>query len=361
MDQVINYKNLLNAFVDESKAYSLDVKNRLNETYLYYSMGLVEELMYSRNYTNGKLGTNSNGNLVGIPNKIISRITNYYDTLKSNISAETTSIQTQLTECSPSEYEKLYVKNTLYNTLESQLNNTISEVMTVVNSFRDLQHKLSTTTDKLNFVTIENKDGQYINPNGGRVVAFDLTGTTELNTLTTNYNTSNGYLNTFINNNVNSVFTRNYPNEGEYIFFSPLIYTNEAKSFTFAYRTELEKLLKYRKNTLYNDLTRIDSLGVTGLTSVTQQVFKGKLNKILRVWVDYDTSLMNSRLTAKLDAGYETLVGDLNRYYSDFEVGYSINTGATAENTVRVNLRDKNIGISDSKFNYKLLNQLYIS
>jgi hypothetical protein len=70
---------------------------------------------------------------------------------------------------------------------------------------------------------------------------------------------------------------------------------------------------------------------------------------------------MNSRLTAKLDAGYETLVGDLNRYYSDFEVGYSINTGATAENTVRVNLRDKNIGISDSKFNYKLLNQLYIS
>ena len=58
MDQVINYKNLLNAFVDESKAYSLDVKNRLNETYLYYSMGLVEELMYSRNYTNGKLGTN---------------------------------------------------------------------------------------------------------------------------------------------------------------------------------------------------------------------------------------------------------------------------------------------------------------
>ena len=60
------------------------------------------------------------GNLVGIPKKVISRISNYYTTLKENISAETTSIQTQFNTCSPSEYEKLYVKNLLYNTLEQQ-------------------------------------------------------------------------------------------------------------------------------------------------------------------------------------------------------------------------------------------------
>jgi len=361
MDYTINYKNLLNTFVDESQAYSLDVKNRLNDVFLYESMGLVEELMYSRNYAKGILGTNSDGNLVGIPNKVISRITTYYETIKSNISAETTTIQTQLNLCSPSVYEKLYVKNTLYNNLETQLNTTITQVMKIVNSFRDSQHKLTTTADKLNFITTQGLDGQYLNPNGGRVIAFDLTATTAVTNIVTNYNTTNGYLNTFIHNHVNSAFTRNYPDNGEYIFFSPLIYTNEAKSFTFAYRPELEELLKYRKNTLYNDLTRIDSLGMTGLTSVTQQIFKGKLNKIFKVWIEYDTSLMTSRFMAKLDAGYTTLKGDLNRFYSDFNVGYKINTGTTAENKVRVNLRDKNIGISDSKFNYKLLNQLYIS
>ena len=360
MDYKINYKNLLNAFVEESHAYSLDVKNRLNDAFLYHSMGLVEEVMFSRNYKTGTLGSNSNGNLVGIPNKIISRITTYYETVKNNISAETTTIQTKLNICSPTVFEKQYVKNVLYNTLETQLNNTITQTMTLVNSLRDSQHKLVTTADKLNFVVNSSYDGQYLNPNGGRVVAFQLTGST-LTTVRNNYDLSNGYLNVFINNHVNSGFTKNYPSNGEYLFFSPIIYTNEANSFTFGYKPELHELLKYRKSTLYDDLTNVDTLGITGITPVTVRIFKPQLNNIIKEWIDYDISLMSSRFTSKLDGGYKTLKGVLNRYYSDFEVGYSINTGATAENTVRVNLRDKNIGISDSKFNYKLLNQLYIS
>jgi len=366
MDYTINYKNLLNAFVDESSAYSLDVKNRLYDVFLYHSMGLVEESMFSRNYKTGTFGTNPNGNLMGIPNKIISRITTYYETVKTNISAETTTIQSKLNLANPTEPEKQYVKNVLYNTLETQLNNTVTEVMTLVNNLRDSQHKLTTTADKLNFITNPNSDvgyfdGQYLNPNGGRVIAFQLTATTALNRVTTNYNTTNGYLNTFILNHVNSAFPKNYPSGGEYIFFSPVIYTNEAISFTFDNRPELQKLLSYRKSTLYDDLTNIDPLGITGITPVTIRVFKPQLNNAVKEWIDYDTSLMISRFTSNLDGGYETFKGVINRYYSDFNVGYKINTGATAENIVRVNLRDKNMGISDSKFNYKLLNQLYIS
>ena len=242
----------------------------------------------------------------------------------------------------------------------------MTQVIKVVNSLRESQKKVATTVDKLNFITTDGGqdigyfDGQYINPNGGRVVAFQLTGNT-LNNVRTNYNISNTYLNTFITNHVNSGFTKNYPGSGEYIFFSPVIYTNEANRFTFSNKTELDKLLKYRKSTLYNDLTNIDPLGITGLTSVTEQVFKGKLNNIVKVWINYDTGLMTSRFTSNLDGGYKTLDGALNRYYVEYNVGYSINTGVTEENIVRVNLINKNIGISDNKFNYKLLNQLYIS
>ena len=365
MDYTINYKNLLNTFVDESKAYSLDVKNRLHDLFLYHSMGAVEEIMFIRNFSDGILGTATDARLVGVPREVITRITDYYTTLKNNISAETTTIQTELNTCSPSIPEKVYVQNLLYNTLETQLNNTMTQVITVVHSLRESQQKLAATADKLNFVTNNNGDigffdGQYINPNGGRVVAFELTGTT-LNEVNTQYNVSNRYLNTFITNHVNSSFTKNYPGGGEYIFFSPIIYTNEANHFTFSNKTELDKLLKYRKSTLYNDLTNIDPLGITGLTSVTEQVFKSKLNNIIKVWINYDTGLMTSRFTSNLDGGYKTLEGSLNRYYSDYNVGYSINTGVTEENIVRVNLINKNVGISNNKFNYKLLNQLYIS
>jgi len=359
MAQILNYKNLLNTFVDESKAYSLDVKNRLSDLFLYHSMGAVEEVMSSRNFYSGAFGS-SPGNLVGIPKKVISRVSTYYTTLKENISAETTSIQTQFNTCSPSEYEKLYVKNLLYDTLEQQLSETMAQTLKVVNSFRDSQNKVATTIDKLNFVTSDSYDGQYINPNGGRVVAFQLTGITST-TLVNSYISSTTYFNTYITNNVNTAFTKNYPGSEEYLFFSPLMYTNEVTLFTFSYRTQLKELLKYRKSTLYDNLLNNDPHGITGLSTSTKLRFKQKLNNIIIPWINYDTSLMTQRLTNNLEGGYETLEGVLNRYYSDFDVGYSINTGTTAENLVRINLRDKNIGISDSLFNFKILSQLYVS
>ena len=95
MDYTINYKNLLNTFVDESKAYSLDVKNRLHDLFLYHSMGAVEEIMFTRNFSAGILGTATDARLVGVPREVITRITDYYTTLKNNISAETTTIHNQ--------------------------------------------------------------------------------------------------------------------------------------------------------------------------------------------------------------------------------------------------------------------------
>ena len=315
--------------------------------------------MSSRNFYVGILG-GGNGNLVGIPKKLIGRISNYYTTLKENISAETTSIQIQFNTCSPSEYEKLYVKNLLYNTLEQQLSETMAQTLKLINSFRDSQNKVSTTIDKLNFITSNSYDGQYINPNGGRVVAFQLTGLTST-TLVNSYTSSTSYFNSYITNNVNTAFTKNYPGSEEYIFFSPLMYTNESIAFTFAHRAQLEELLKYRKSILYDNLLNNDPQGITGLSSSTKFRFKTKLNNIIIPWINYDTSLMTQRFTNNLEGGYKTLESVLNRYYSDFDVGYSINTGVTAENLVRINLRDKNIGISDAQFNFKTLSQLYVS
>ena len=131
--------------------------------------------------------------------------------------------------------------------------------------------------------------------------------------------------------------------------------------FTFAYRTQLKELLKYRKSILYDNLLNDDQQGITGLSSSTKFRFKTKLNNIIIPWINYDTSLMTQRFTNNLEGGYETLESVLNRYYSDFDVGYTINTGVTAENLVRINLRDKNIGISDAQFNFKTLSQLYVS
>ena len=140
----IKYKNLLNSFVDGSKSYSLDLKNRIELLFLQYNLGLVEEFMYNRKFNRGTLGT-GNSTLVGIPNDIFGRIMTEYTQLKNNILAETTLIQTKLNTTSPLDEEKLYVKNILLDNLEEQLTNITNKVMSMVNSFR-LQQK--TLTDK---------------------------------------------------------------------------------------------------------------------------------------------------------------------------------------------------------------------
>ena len=154
----LQYKNLLNSFVEASKSYSLDIKNRIELMFLQYNLGLVEEFMYGRNFQTGTLGTGS-GSLVGIPHDIFGRITTDYTQLKNNILAETTLIQTKLNTTSALDEEKLYVKNILLESLEEQLINITNTIMSTVNSFRAQQKNLTDTVDKLNFITNNSYDG----------------------------------------------------------------------------------------------------------------------------------------------------------------------------------------------------------
>ena len=95
MTTTINYKNLFNNFIGNSNTYALDVTNRIKDLFLYNNMGIVEEFMYSRNFYLGDMSTMS-VNMVGIPNELIERTTKYYEQLKLDITAQTTTIQTQL-------------------------------------------------------------------------------------------------------------------------------------------------------------------------------------------------------------------------------------------------------------------------
>ena len=70
------------------------IKDKL---FLYNNMGIVEEFMYSRNFYLGDMSTLS-VNMVGIPKGLIERITNNYEQLKLDITAQTTTIQIQLNQ-----------------------------------------------------------------------------------------------------------------------------------------------------------------------------------------------------------------------------------------------------------------------
>ena len=199
----IKYKNLLNSFVDGSKSYSLDIKNRIELIFLQYNLGLVEEFMYDRKFQTGTLGTSS-GSLIGIPNDIFGRITTDYTQLKNNILSETTLIQTKLNTTSVLDEEKLYVKNILLESLDEQLTNITNNVMSMVNSFRVQQKTLTDIADKLNFITNNSYDGKFSTPRGGRVTAYQLTATTDVTTLRTEYNNSIGFLNTYITKSISS-------------------------------------------------------------------------------------------------------------------------------------------------------------
>ena len=327
MPAELNYKNLLNLFVDRTKSYSLDTKTRLEDLYYQNSMGLVEEFMVSRNFSFGTLGS-GNRNLVGIPKDVIDRLNTYYVTLKSSISAETTTIQTKLNECDPIQEEKEYIKNLLYNTLEDQLTKTMSSVMTIVNSCREQQK-----------------------------------ATTAVNNLKTSYNTSGGYLDSFVTNYINNNFTKGYVGGNEYIFFSNRMCTNKSKTFTFTqnYTRELEILITNRKSDLYDSLFKRDSEGIKGLKYSTILMFQPRIDTMLKEWLNYDCNLFGGRIERGLNRGYNILEDNLNNYYNDYKIGYVINSGNTAQTLVRNSLISRNSGVHDSKFNYKLMQQLYIS
>ena len=358
----INYKNLLNSFVDYSKSYALDINNRLRNLFLYYNMGLLEEFMYNRRFKSGTLAA-TGINLLGIPEGIFERLITYYISMKQSIANETTVIQTQLNLCSPRDSEIIYIKNVLSECLESQFELITSEVNTIVNSLRIRQKDLSDDIDKLNFITNDSYDGTYLNKNGGRVVAFQLTGTTVLTNLTNEFTTSGTYLNDYINNYFVTNFFRQYPDGEEYLLFSNQIYTNKLLTFNLggSYFNQLKTLISYKSDYLYNNLLKKDNEGINGLTNKTLLRFTPKLNETIKVWVKYDVNLMESKIIKGIDEGLDVLNGNITSYYSDFKIDYGINTGTTAERLVQVNLRDRGTGIQDNKINFKHLTQLYIS
>ena len=345
MAKQLNYKNILNSFVDNSKSYSLDVRNRLKQLSLKYSMGLAEEFMYKRNFVTGTMG-NSAGNLVGVPDGVFTRLVDYYTNLRASITGETTTIQTQLNTMSPTILEKKYIKNILLNTLESQFTEITNEINLTINNFSDLQYKVAQDSDILNFLTTHNYDGQYLSKGGGRVLAIQLTATTDINKLTNNYNNTNGYLKNYIKNFVNNRFPFTYKGGKEYLFFTNLIYTKELYTLSFSgnYTTHLNQLIEIRQDSLYNSLLNVDNTGKNGLNATLSSQFKFKLLGIIKSWVRYDIDLMSERIVGGLDIGYETLESNLSEFKNNFNIGYHINSGTTAQNLVTNYLVDRNRG-----------------
>jgi len=366
MTGTTNYKSLINTFAGNSKSYALDVKNRLQNLFLYNSMGLVEELMHSRTYHIGILGGKESiggftTNLVGIPEGLFDRVINSYTTLKTAISTETTTIQTSLNLLSPTDNEKLYIRELLNKTLENQFIYINNNLLSVVNSLRKSQYNLSTTVDKLNFITSNSYDGYYENTFGGLVVAQQLTSSTT--TLIQAYTADSVSISNFVGEYINPTFPRQYPSSNEYIFFSNHIYTNKSLLFTFDgnYKNELKKLIRFRDSQLYDNLLKIDESGFKGLKVKTKRGFEPLLNDIIRGWIGYDLRFFNSRITNGIVAGYNILDGQISQYTSDFNVEFGVTTGTTAQNLVRNNLQERQGGVLDNKFNFKLERQLHIS
>jgi len=362
MAKEIKYKNLLNSFVDYSKAYSLDVKNNLSQMFLTQNMGLTEEFMFDRIFTNGVIGT-LDRQLVGIPQFIIGDIVSKYNNLKNNINSGTTKIQTQFATLNTNNKEREYVRLTLLNTLEGQLTNITNMIISTTNSFRQQQVNLVNTTDKLNLVTISNYDGEYLTRTGGQVRAYQLTGTTELNNLTTDYNNTALILNDYIVNRVSPTFNKNYPGGEEYLFFLSKLCTNNTMAFNFkhGYKTQLVDILKYRDGELYDNLLKVDENSINGIRYQTKRRFESLLQTIITTWLAYDLSLIKPRFDKAINGGYETLESKMKNFSTTYNVGYGINSGATGQNLVRNELKSRNAGSQTPTFNHKMIGQLYIS
>ena len=362
MAKVIKYRNLLNSFVDSGRAYSIGVKNELTELYLRQSMGLLEEFMYDRNFVNGTIGTTS-GKLVGVPNRIFDEIMNQYTTLKSNISGETTQIQTTFLGLTPHNKEREYVKKVLLNVLEEELTSITSLVMSSLNSLRILQNKLSNNIDKLNLVTIKSLDGNYQAKEGGLVKAYTLTGTTELTKLTNDYNNSAVVLNNFISNNIDTAFTKGYPAGQEYLFLLNRLCTNNITKFKFNknYSRQLDELVRFRNGDLFNQLITKDDKMDKGIRTRTQRKFKILLEKLIKPWIEYDINLRNSRVGITLGIEHDALTKELTNFKSVYNVDYGVDTTQVSEEIIRVELKGRNNGVRDNNFNHKRVGDLYIS
>ena len=123
----------------------------------------------------------------------------------------------------------------------------------------------------------------------------------------------------------------------------------------------MKKLIRFRDGQLYNHLLKIDENGFKGIKLKTKIGFEPLLKNIVIPWIAYDLKFFKPRITNGIEAGYEVLDGQLSTYTSDFNIEFGTTTGATAQNILRNNLRERTNGVSDNKFNFKLERQLIIS
>ena len=358
---MLKYKNLLNSFVDYGRAYGQTTKNTINEMYLRVSMGLVEEYMYERRFTDGTMG-GVDSKMVGVPNKIFEEVINQYNGLKTTIKNETSKIQTELLKLNASTLEREYVKKVLLTTLESQLDHITSNILTTINTIRTTQNKVVNIVDKLNFVTTNNIDGKFMSKSGGMVKVFTLSASTELTQLKLDYTGSTKHLDGYVRNNISNIFTKSYPGGSEYLFFLNRLCTNDMVSFNFngSYKEEIEKVLGYRDGKLYDKLTKVDDNMTNGIRPQTSKTFKKLLTLLITPWIEYDLSNYNYRIKNNIISGYETLIENLTRFNTVYDVEYGTNNTSAEETLVITELKERNNGVRDNNFNHKRVEDLYI-
>ena len=361
MSNMLKYKNLLNSFVDYGRAYALTTKNVINDMYLRFSMGLIEEYMYDRRFTEGIMGGVAS-KMVGIPNKIFDELLNQYNSLKTKIQNETSDIQKELLKLNVSIQEREYVKKVLLSTLESELGKITSSVLSTTNTIRTTQNNVVDVVDKLNFVTTNEIDGKFMSKSGGRVKVFTLSASTELTQLKNDYSGSTPHLDTYVRDNVSNTFTKSYPGGSEYIFFLHRLCTNDITSFNFkgSYNAQINEVLRYRNGKLYDELTKVDVNMVKGVKAQISSQFKKSLRLLITPWIEYDLSNYNYRVKNNLIGGYETLVDNLTKFNTLYDIDYGTNNTNTQENLVMTELKERNNGVRDGNFNYKRVADLYI-
>ena len=361
MSDMLKYKNLLNSFVDYGIAYSVTTKNVINDMYLRFSMGLIEEYMYERRFTDGIMGGVSS-KMVGIPNKIFDEVLTQYSNLKTKINNETSEIQKELLKLNTSTQEREYVKKVLLKNLESELDNITNNVLSTTNIIRITQNNLVDVVDKLNFVTTNEIDGKFTSKYGGMVKVFMLSASTELTQLKDDYTGSTPHLDTYIRDNISNTFTKSYPGGGEYIFFLHRLCTNDMVSFNFngSYSAQIKEVLRYRNGKLYDELTKVDVNMVKGVRAQTSGQFKKLLTLLITPWIEYDLSNYNYRIKNNLIGGYETLVDSFTKFTTLYDIEYGTNNTSTEENLVMTELKERNNGVRDNNFNHKRVTDLYI-
>ena len=361
MSDMLKYKNLLNTFVDYGRAYGQTTMNVINNMYTRFSMGLVEEYMYERRFTDGTMG-GASSKMVGMPNKIFDEILNQYKSLKTKITNETTEIQSELLKLDVKIPEREYIKNTLLSTLESELDQITNIVLSTTNTIRTAQNNLIDTVDKLNFVTTNELDGKFLSKSGGMVKVFLLSASTELTQLKTDYTGNTTHIDTYIRNNVSNIFNKSYPGGSEYLFFLNRLCTNDMSLFNFggSYTIEIDKTLKYRDGTLFDKLTKADSSMSNGLRPQIVNIFKKSLTLLITSWIEYDLSRYNERIENNLISGYENLLDNLTKFSTTYNIEYGTNNTSGDERLVINELLKRNNGVRDNNFNHKRVNDLYI-